>query len=117
MTTRLINWSDAGHLLTDAQFGFRQGRGTTDCIFLLQNLIEKVFNDKGSLFVAFIDYQKAFDYLDRSAMWAKLIKNGISNLDDHQVITIPFISLTLFSTYINSSTITTFSKIMQNLIH
>ena len=46
MNSRLIKWSDEGHILNDAQFGFRQGRGTTDCIFLLQGLIEKIINEK-----------------------------------------------------------------------
>ena len=79
MNTRLIQWSETFNILTETQFGFRPGRGTVDCIFLLQGLIEKILNEKGSIFVAFIDYQKAFDYLDRSAMWAKLIKNGVSS--------------------------------------
>ena len=31
------------------------------------------------LYVCFIDYEKAYDYLDRAALWAKLLKTGISS--------------------------------------
>ena len=31
------------------------------------------------LYCCFIDYQKAYDYLDRAALWSKLIKAGLSS--------------------------------------
>ena len=31
------------------------------------------------LYAVFIDYQKCYDYLDRAAIWAKLLKNGVSS--------------------------------------
>ena len=38
-------------------------------------LLEKGIN----LYVCFIDYQKAYDYLDRAALWSKLLKAGMSS--------------------------------------
>ena len=79
MNTRLNNWAEKEHILTESQFGFRKGRGTTDCLFILHGIIENMLNNGNKLFVAFIDYEKAFDYLDRGAIWAKLIKSGVSS--------------------------------------
>lgn len=79
MNTRLNSWAEREQHLTEAQFGFRQGRGTTDCLFILQGMVEKMLGDGNNLFAAFIDYEKAFDYLNRGAIWAKLIKGGLSS--------------------------------------
>lgn len=42
------------------QFGFMQGLGTTDAIFILRQLQEKYLKNKNRYF-AFIDLEKAFD--------------------------------------------------------
>ena len=31
------------------------------------------------LYTVFVDYEKAYDYLDRGAIWAKLLKGGVSS--------------------------------------
>ena len=79
MNTRLNSWAEREKHLTEAQFGFRQGRGTTDCLFILQGMVEKMLGDGNNLFAAFIEYEKAFNYLNRGAIWAKLIKGGLSS--------------------------------------
>ena len=79
MNSRLNKWAEKNNVLTEAQFGFRQGRGTTDCLFILHGLIEKMLSKGKKLYAVFVDYEKAFDYLDRGAIWAKLIKSGISS--------------------------------------
>ena len=79
MNTRLNEWAERERILTEAQFGFRKERGTTDCLFILQGLIENMLGKGNKLFAVFIDYEKAFDYLDRGAIWAKLIKGGVSS--------------------------------------
>ena len=79
MNTRFNEWAEREDVLTEAQFGFRKGRGTTDCSFILHGLIEKMINNGEKLFAVFIDYEKAFDYLDRGAIWAKLFKGGLSS--------------------------------------
>ena len=59
------------------QAGFRPGFSTMDHIFALHCIIEYYKNRKGRLYVAFIDYTKAFDLIDRSSLWFKLIQTGI----------------------------------------
>ena len=79
MNSSLNKWAEKNYVLTEAQFGFRSGRGTTDCLFILHGLIEKMLSKGKKLYAVFVDYEKAFDYLDRGAIWAKLVKSGISS--------------------------------------
>ena len=58
---------------------YRKGRGTADCLFILHGLIEILFSKRKKLYCAFIDYEKAFDYLDRAALFTKLTKLGVSS--------------------------------------
>ena len=54
--------------LPDIQAGFRKGRGTRDQI--ANNwLIEKVREFQKNIYFCFIDYTKAFDYVDPSKLW------------------------------------------------
>ena len=65
-------------ILSEIQAGFRPGYSTLDhiyslyCIFLLYKRMKK------PLYMAFIDYQKAFDTIWRAGLWHKLINQGIS---------------------------------------
>ena len=49
LNKRIIDWSEEHNVISDSQFGFRRGRSTTDAIFLLQSLIQKVLNQKERL--------------------------------------------------------------------
>ena len=42
LNARLIQWSAVNDTITDSQFGFRPGYGTTDAVFALHSLIFKV---------------------------------------------------------------------------
>ena len=66
-------------LLSPNQGGFRAGQyRTSDHIFILKTLINKyVYNNNKSLFVCFVDFQKAFDSVARKAMLTKLLKKGV----------------------------------------
>ena len=79
LNDRLNMWAEESGVLSEAQFGFRKGRGTADCLFTLHGLIEILLGQGKKLFCAFIDYEKAYDYLDRAAVWAKLMKAGVSS--------------------------------------
>ena len=61
-----------------AQYGFRDGKSTTDAIFLLHGLIQKVLSKNCKLYSIFIDYERAFDTVLRDALWMKLMQEGIS---------------------------------------
>ena len=77
LNKRIIDWAEENNVISDSQFGFRRGRSTTDAIFLLQSLIQKVLNQKGRLYCAFVDLQKAFDSVYLNGLWFKLYKLGI----------------------------------------
>ena len=79
LNDRLSKWVESENKLTESQFGFRKGRGTVDSIFVLQGLIDILFSQGKKLYVCFIDYSKAYDLIDRTAMYTKLIQNGISS--------------------------------------
>ena len=79
MNERLNRWAEEEKTLTDTQYGFRKNRGTTDCVFILKGLIDIVFARGLKLYVCFVDYQKAYDLLDRSCLFYKLAKEGVSS--------------------------------------
>ena len=54
--------------INDKQFGFRIGRGTTDVIFIVRQIQER-FLEKGTLWMAFVDLEKAFDRVLREVLW------------------------------------------------
>ena len=55
--------------LTDVQAEFRKGRGTRDQIANIHGIIEKVREFQKNNYSCFIDYPKAFDYVDHSKLW------------------------------------------------
>ena len=79
MNTRMSKWVEDNRVLNETQFGFRVGKGTRDCLFVLHGLIEMLIAKGMKLYCCFIDYEKAYDYLDRAAIWTKLLKTGISS--------------------------------------
>ena len=77
VNNRLNMWAEQYSIYIEAQYGFRKGRSTTDCIFILQNVIDKFVQNNQRLYAFFIDYSKAFDYVVRENLWFKLMKCGI----------------------------------------
>ena len=64
--------------LPDVQAGFRKGRGTRDQIANIYWIIEKAIElQKKKIYFCFIDYAKAFDYVDHNKLWKILKKMGI----------------------------------------
>ena len=55
--------------LPDAQTGIRKGRGTRDQIASICWIIEKAREFPKSIYFCFIDYAKAFDYMDHNKLW------------------------------------------------
>lgn len=66
-------------VLPETQCGFRAGRGTTDMIFTARQIIEKCIEHRLDLFQVFIDLTKAFDTVNREALWKILEKLGCSS--------------------------------------
>ena len=63
--------------LPDVQIEFRKGRGTRDQIANIHWLIEKAREFQKSIYFCFIDYVKAFDYVDHNKLWKILKEMGI----------------------------------------
>ena len=58
--------------LSEAQIGFRKGRGCTDAIFTLRQLSEKIIEYNKDLNLVFVDQEKAFDRVNREKLWRVL---------------------------------------------
>ena len=54
--------------LADVQAGFRKGRGTRDQIAKICWIIEKAREFQKNIYFCFIDYAKAFDYVDHNKL-------------------------------------------------
>ena len=65
--------------LPDVQAGFRKGRGTTDQIANIHWIKEKARELQRNIFFCFIDYAKAFDYVDHKKVGEILKEMGISH--------------------------------------
>jgi len=48
--------------------GFRQNRSTTDQIFIIRQLFQKSWEYNKELHVIFVDFQKAYDSIDRTSI-------------------------------------------------
>ena len=54
--------------LRDHQAGFRKDRSCTDQIATLRIIVEQSMEWDSSLYIHFVDYEKAFDSLDRDTL-------------------------------------------------
>ena len=63
--------------LPDVQAGFRKGKGTRDQITSICWIIEKAREFQENIYFCFIDYAKAFDYVDHNKLWEILKEMGI----------------------------------------
>ena len=65
--------------LPGVQAGFRKGRGTRDQIANICWIIEKAREFQKHIYFCFIDYAKAFDWVDHHKLWKILKEIGISD--------------------------------------
>ena len=66
--------------LPDVQAGFRKGRETRDEIANMGWIIEKAKAFQKNIYFCFLDYAKAFDYVDHNKLWKIFQKMGIPDL-------------------------------------
>ena len=65
------------HEFPDVQAGFRKGRRTRDQTANIRWIIKKAREFQKNIFFCFIDYAKAFDYVDHNKLWKILKERGI----------------------------------------
>ena len=65
------------HELSDVQVGFRKGRGIRDQIANICWIIEKAREFQKNIYFCFIDYAKAFNYVDHNKLRTILKEMGI----------------------------------------
>ena len=63
--------------LSDVQAGFRKGRGTRDQIANIRWIMEKAREFQKNIYFCFIDYARAFGYMDHNKLWKILNEVGI----------------------------------------
>ena len=66
--------------LPDVQAGFRKSKGTGDQIANTHWIMEKAREFQKNIYFCFIDYTKAFDYVDHNKSW-KILKE--LRIQDH----------------------------------
>ena len=64
-------------VLRENQAGLRPSRSTTDQITTLRIIVEQSLEWRMALYINFIDYEKAFDSLDRNVLWDLMANYGI----------------------------------------
>ena len=78
INNRLTIYLDKYNILGEEQAGFREKYSTSDHIFVLNTLINIYQAKDKQIYCAFVDYRKAFDFINRSNLWGKLLEYGIN---------------------------------------
>ena len=68
------------HELSNVQAGFRKGRGSRDQVASIHWITEKAREFQKKLYFCFIDYAKAFKFVDYNKLWKILQEMEISDL-------------------------------------
>ena len=79
LNSRLNEWAEENDIYSESQYGFRQNRSTSDCLFVLHGLINNYTSNSKPLYCAFIDLKRAFDNTNRRALMFKLYENKVSS--------------------------------------
>jgi hypothetical protein len=62
--------------IADEQAGFRQGRGTRDQVTNLRILMQKAHEHQQPVYMCFIDFRKAFDWVSHDKLWLAMMDMG-----------------------------------------
>ena len=81
LNTRIYKYLVSENILGSEQVGFRPLHSTLDHILTLQILINYYLAQEPRgrpLYCAFVDYSKAFDFIDRTYLWQKLLNSNVN---------------------------------------
>ena len=77
LTRRLADWTESNNLRAPTQAGFWANRGTSDQLSIFNYIVKKCLSQGKKLYCCFVDFEKAFDTVDREVLWAVLANIGV----------------------------------------
>ena len=79
LNKRLESFLEENNILNKYQGGYRRKYRTEDNMFIIHTLFQKyVVQNNQKLYVAFVDFRKYFDTINRDLLFYKLLSQGIS---------------------------------------
>jgi len=85
LNKRMLDYAENSNILCDEQNGFRKNRSCTDHIFALNSIVRNRINEGQPTFTAFIDFKKAFDFVNRDLLLYRLLLCGYKGKLYHSV--------------------------------
>ena len=77
MKMKLMHYLNSKNIISESQFGFRQGIGTFDALHKITDKISTALNKKESALCIFVDLSKTFDTVCHDLLLSKLEHYGI----------------------------------------
>lgn len=77
LLARLDRWAETGGWRADSQFGFRQGVGTSEAVFMMRHALDVSRDRHKPVWAAFVDFKQAYDSVDRELLWRCLGGMGV----------------------------------------
>ncbi len=78
MNDRLVMLLEEHDIFGKIQFGFRKDHRSSDALFILSQTLQHRRAQGLDSYLAFLDLKKAYDLVDRSLLWQRLRKVGLS---------------------------------------
>ena len=77
LNERIGSYLEGEDLISEMQNGFRRNRSCNQHLFVINELTQIRLDENKSTFLCFVDFRKAFDYVDRDLLLVKLAELGI----------------------------------------
>ena len=78
LNRRLTIFIENNNIVQAEQAGFKSDFSTIDHLIVLKSLADLYLRKRKRLYCCFVDYKKAFDTINRSTLWSKMLASGIS---------------------------------------
>ncbi|XP_077986167.1 uncharacterized protein LOC144440655 [Glandiceps talaboti] len=79
LNERIKIWAKQFNIVPECQAGFREGYSTVDNFFTLYATLQKSVSVRGKkLYCLYVDFEKAFDSVDRTRLLYRLVLEGIN---------------------------------------
>lgn len=79
LNSRLVQWMKNADIKNDFQAAYKRGFSTTDQCFVLDTIVKMRMQRKQETYCCYVDFTKAFDSVNRNALYFKLHKIGVSD--------------------------------------